>query len=317
LKYSSDAFATEVLKCKNRQQENNEESVTTTFHLSSAVVFEDITWESSPKPSSSDGESFVVGNVGCSPFEESVVGHENAPKTWHVSDNAKVPKRRTSTTMTEMVDGSIEWTLEHYDSKVWQIPVENGKVEKDDFKNHSTGCCQKRWIVIVIVLFVVVSTSIIVSMTVLRWRQTLQYFVTSCTSSSQEETRPISPNDLSTNVSDNASMHPSNEDAKLTQPPTTTALPVSTPTISPVKIPVQVVSFGAVADAPNSQKQRERLFDQLLDLDGSLDFLVHVGDIRTAEEQNGERPECMLEDYKSAAQILRRSPVPVFIVIGT
>jgi hypothetical protein len=303
------------MKTESQQQVGapvrHEATVTGVLGLGSTSCFQDISWESGV--SSSNEKSFLGRHISAGPRENSILDNENASPSMHVSYVARVPPPKTSqSSMVAIDDGPFELALETHDMKVWQLSVEDEKLDQNSFKNHWTAYCRNRCLgVVVMILGVVVLTSIWINLRDTRRPKSIQ---SSEANSSQHE--PFSANDFSTNASYGASMQPVNETLALTQAQTTVS-PASNPTFPPKNIPVQVPSFGVVADAPNSQAQRKRLVDQMLELNDSIDFLVHVGDIRSAEAHNGVRPDCMLEDYNSAAKILRRSPVPVFVVMGT
>jgi len=72
------------------------------------------------------------------------------------------------------------------------------------------------------------------------------------------------------------------------------------------------VSFYAIADVPYTDKERAELPGQILSIPDNADFLIHLGDIRSARD--GE--DCKLGDFRSIADTLKRSSVPVFLVMG-
>lgn len=74
----------------------------------------------------------------------------------------------------------------------------------------------------------------------------------------------------------------------------------------------RVTTFCAIGDVPYTAQQAVELQTQILELPSDAEFLVHVGDLR--EEKT--HAVCVEEDYASVSAILRRSPVPVFVLLG-
>ena len=72
------------------------------------------------------------------------------------------------------------------------------------------------------------------------------------------------------------------------------------------------MEFAAIGDVPYSEDQGKELKKQMENLDSSAEFVIHVGDIRSAAGSS----DCKLQEYLYAANILLHSPVPVFIVLG-
>ena len=71
--------------------------------------------------------------------------------------------------------------------------------------------------------------------------------------------------------------------------------------------------FYAIGDVPYDSKQAVILREQMLNLASDGEFLIHVGDIRHGGD---DKPECRREEYQEASDLLRLSPIPVFIIIG-
>lgn len=71
--------------------------------------------------------------------------------------------------------------------------------------------------------------------------------------------------------------------------------------------------FYAIGDVPYDSQQAVILKEQMLNLASDCEFVIHVGDIRHGGD---EKPECRREEYQLASDLLRLSPVPVFIIIG-
>lgn len=90
--------------------------------------------------------------------------------------------------------------------------------------------------------------------------------------------------------------------------------------------PETTVTFYAHGDVPYTRIQANKLKKQMIELsaydgtnvindntnDNDVDFMIHVGDIRTA----GEKHPCLASEYAKVASLLRLSPVPVFIILG-
>lgn len=74
----------------------------------------------------------------------------------------------------------------------------------------------------------------------------------------------------------------------------------------------QTVTFCALGDIPYTLEQAAVLRDQMLSVPDECPFVVHVGDLRSASEQD----ECTLEGFQNVAEILKLSPVPVFVLLG-
>lgn len=69
-------------------------------------------------------------------------------------------------------------------------------------------------------------------------------------------------------------------------------------------------SFWAIADVPYSVRDRLILNRQMQTLESNVDFLVHLGDIKS------EKTLCGQTVLNQADTLLRQSPVPVFIIVG-
>jgi len=73
----------------------------------------------------------------------------------------------------------------------------------------------------------------------------------------------------------------------------------------------EIATFCAIADIPYSENQEQLLREQLQNMIPSeCVFLIHLGDLR---EKGGD---CLLEQYQKVAEIMRLSPVPVFMLLG-
>lgn len=88
------------------------------------------------------------------------------------------------------------------------------------------------------------------------------------------------------------------------------------PTTAPVvhKLPVEtlVSRFYVIGDLPYDERQRQRLIYHVENLPEDAEFLIHIGDLRSAKEMN----ECILSEYEGVAEILKKSHVPTFIIPG-
>jgi hypothetical protein len=69
--------------------------------------------------------------------------------------------------------------------------------------------------------------------------------------------------------------------------------------------------FYAIGDVPYNTDQATKLKTDIISLPKDAEFLIHVGDIRNANQVN---KICRKEEYTNVANILRLSRVPVFIV---
>ena len=74
----------------------------------------------------------------------------------------------------------------------------------------------------------------------------------------------------------------------------------------------RITVFYAIADVPYTDVERAELPPQIASLPNNAEFLVHLGDIRSAREN----PVCQLQEYEEIAGMLKKSRVPVFIVVG-
>lgn len=73
-----------------------------------------------------------------------------------------------------------------------------------------------------------------------------------------------------------------------------------------------VANFYVIGDLPYNENEKERLIQHVANLPDDAEFLVHVGDIRDAEDGSN----CTLSEFEIVGDILKQSPVPVFIVPG-
>jgi hypothetical protein len=88
--------------------------------------------------------------------------------------------------------------------------------------------------------------------------------------------------------------------------------PWESPTESPTKAGPLVANFFVIGDLPYNEYEKDRLIKHVNSLPDDAEFLVHVGDIRDAENAT----DCKVSEFEMVGDILKRSPVPVFIVPG-
>jgi hypothetical protein len=75
---------------------------------------------------------------------------------------------------------------------------------------------------------------------------------------------------------------------------------------------VLVARSYVIGDLPYNEYEKDRLIKHVSSLPDYVEFLVHVGDIRDAENET----DCKLSEFEMVGDILKQSPVPVFIVPG-
>lgn len=98
-----------------------------------------------------------------------------------------------------------------------------------------------------------------------------------------------------------------------TSPPVPVAAPLGCghdPSLSNASCNVTV--FYAIADVPYTATESLALPSQVLSLPDNAEFLIHLGDIRSAVKEN----DCILSDYRNIASTLKLSRVPVFLIPG-
>lgn len=71
-----------------------------------------------------------------------------------------------------------------------------------------------------------------------------------------------------------------------------------------------MTSFWVIADVPYSPRDRVILDGQIPELASNVDFLIHLGDIKS------ERIKCGQAVLNQMDDVLKRSPVPVFLILG-
>lgn len=70
--------------------------------------------------------------------------------------------------------------------------------------------------------------------------------------------------------------------------------------------------FYAIGDVPYTKAEETELKIQIENIPEDAEFVIHVGDIRSARAGN----PCTLEEYQHVAAILNQSHAPIFIVLG-
>ena len=73
-----------------------------------------------------------------------------------------------------------------------------------------------------------------------------------------------------------------------------------------------VTRFYAIGDVPYTERETKELKTQIDELEDDAEFLIHVGDIRTARNKS----QCTIQEYYEVADILNKSHAPVFIILG-
>ena len=89
-----------------------------------------------------------------------------------------------------------------------------------------------------------------------------------------------------------------------------------TPQRSTVVVPESASTLGtrfyAIGDVPYTRAEAKDLKVQIANIPQDAEFVIHVGDIRTAKAGN----LCTLHEYHNVAAILNQSHAPVFIILG-
>jgi hypothetical protein len=84
------------------------------------------------------------------------------------------------------------------------------------------------------------------------------------------------------------------------------------PTTEDVSSIDDVIRFYAIGDVPYTERETRELKTQIDELEDDAEFLIHVGDIRTARNKS----QCTIQEYYEVADILNKSHAPVFIILG-
>eukprot|EP00980_Cylindrotheca_fusiformis_P007619 scaffold1599_cov115-Cylindrotheca_fusiformis.AAC.4 len=113
------------------------------------------------------------------------------------------------------------------------------------------------------------------------------------------------------------SNQPSTMPTKVATPSPTfgpTSNPTNGPTSGPTPGPTIELLGNSyiIGDLPYTEEEKDRLILHVNSLPDDAEFLVHIGDIRNAEDKS----DCKMSEFKMVADILKQSPVPVFIVPG-
>lgn len=83
------------------------------------------------------------------------------------------------------------------------------------------------------------------------------------------------------------------------------------PTQRPVNVET-LTRFYAIGDVPYSSLEAEELLVQMQNIPVDAEFVIHVGDIRSAKDGRN----CELAEFYEVASILNQSHVPVFVIFG-
>jgi Calcineurin-like phosphoesterase len=76
---------------------------------------------------------------------------------------------------------------------------------------------------------------------------------------------------------------------------------------------INITTFYAIGDVPYTSTEATQLdFQMTHDIPSDAEFLIHVGDIRMAKPGK----VCQLSKFQAVAAMLKKSPVPVFIIKG-
>lgn len=73
-----------------------------------------------------------------------------------------------------------------------------------------------------------------------------------------------------------------------------------------------ITHFYAIADVPYNETETAELPGRIAAIPGDAEFLIHLGDIRSAKEGS----LCTQAEYQAVALMLKASKVPVFIILG-
>ncbi|CAJ1963251.1 unnamed protein product [Cylindrotheca closterium] len=126
---------------------------------------------------------------------------------------------------------------------------------------------------------------------------------------------PISPSDR---PSDLPSTRPTARPTNLASnnPTIATQSPTLTSSFSPTSSPTfdnTTTIFYAIGDVPYRSVEKVELAQRMRELPQDGDFLIHVGDFRSAADPT---IRCSFKDYLDVRRILLESKIPVFIVPG-
>jgi len=122
------------------------------------------------------------------------------------------------------------------------------------------------------------------------------------------------PSDVSSSA---PSLEVSNEPSDYpTKGPVVVQTPTETtqsPTEGPSALEDTVTTFYAIGDVPYTSQQAAQLERQMRNIPDDAEFVIHLGDMRRADNSN---PVCKRQEYEKVADILTRSHVPVFVILG-
>jgi TPR repeat protein len=77
-----------------------------------------------------------------------------------------------------------------------------------------------------------------------------------------------------------------------------------------VQSSVAEISFLAMGDSPYNSKEFYLIKKELKNLPKNAKFIIHLGDMKQ------KKRDCIEKDYKDFSELLKRSPIPVFIIPG-
>lgn len=100
------------------------------------------------------------------------------------------------------------------------------------------------------------------------------------------------------------------------QAPTIDAEPTISPSQNPTLSPTfenATSIFYAIGDVPYRSQEKVELAQRMRELPQDGDFLIHVGDFRSAQDPT---VRCSFKDYVDVRRILLQSKIPVFIIPG-
>jgi hypothetical protein len=94
--------------------------------------------------------------------------------------------------------------------------------------------------------------------------------------------------------------------------PVPTPLPTPAPPTESSTPADPITTFCVVADAPYRYEESIKLLNHIENMDSDCEFVVHLGDIRSARQFD----TCVEETYRNVSLIMKRSQKPVLMVLG-
>lgn len=260
------------------------------------------------------------------------------------------PKKKTRGFEASNAEQDLEWT-EHgpVDPALLTTPVkkivEQEEQEEQQHQLHQPESkfteknrCSRRWLVVLMLAGIVVAAALLAAGFSVAHKSSTAYTASSINAAPEDQGTPNSPSMPDGQAQDkpNEENPPTNGVSVLPTSPATSATittgptsapttrgptfgptaaraPTFGPTAAPTAFQSKSVVFAAIGDVPYNSKQKVTLTQQMEDVDPNVvEFVIHLGDIRDAKD----KPECLLSDYESTAEILKLSAVPVFIILG-